>query len=31
MLCVEAARAFEPAVVAPGADWSGWQALEVGG
>lgn len=31
MLCVEAARVFEPAAVAPGADWSGWQSLEVGG
>ncbi len=31
MLCVEAARVFEPAVVAPGADWVGWQRLETCG
>jgi glucose-6-phosphate 1-epimerase len=28
MLCVEAARVFDPVVVAPGADWVGWQSLE---
>jgi glucose-6-phosphate 1-epimerase len=29
MLCIEAARVFEPAVIEPGADWTGWQELSV--
>ncbi|MEY5099571.1 MAG: putative glucose-6-phosphate 1-epimerase [Pseudomonadota bacterium] len=28
MLCVEAARVFEPVTLAPGASWRGWQQLE---
>ncbi|MEY2684760.1 MAG: hypothetical protein RJA09_1904 [Pseudomonadota bacterium] len=28
-VCVEAAQVFEPVVVAPGAEWTGWQDLEV--
>ena len=29
MLCVEAARIDEPVLLAPGADWQGWQQLTV--
>lgn len=30
MLCVEAARVFEPVTLAPGQTWQGWQQLELG-
>ncbi|MEO0002341.1 MAG: putative glucose-6-phosphate 1-epimerase [Pseudomonadota bacterium] len=30
MLCVEAARVFEPVPLAPGQQWQGWQQLELG-
>lgn len=29
MLCVEAARVFEPVTLAPGAQWQGWQQLDI--
>jgi glucose-6-phosphate 1-epimerase len=29
MLCVEAARIDEPVLLAPGAQWQGWQQLRV--
>lgn len=29
LLCIEAARVFEPAVVEPGTSWEAWQALSV--
>jgi glucose-6-phosphate 1-epimerase len=29
MLCVEAARVFEPVLLAPGAQWQGWQQLDI--
>ena len=29
MLCVEAARIDEPVLLAPGAQWQGWQQLTV--
>jgi glucose-6-phosphate 1-epimerase len=29
MLCVEAARVFDPVTLAPGAQWQGWQQLDI--
>ncbi|MEN9905221.1 MAG: putative glucose-6-phosphate 1-epimerase [Pseudomonadota bacterium] len=29
MLCVEAARVFEPVTLAPGAQWQGWQQFDI--
>ncbi len=29
MLCVEAARVFDPVLLSPGAQWQGWQQLDI--